>query len=163
VASIRARAAAAYAAALAGSLALFAGTLWLARGTAGDRELQRYVLEEAEVVERLLVRAGGPGLALTEVRDPIVGPLVVDRVRLLLDVLPNIVLVTTDDQTLADLSKMPKTSRFLGERGVSFTNALSPHPLCCPARAEGGGRARRRGCPVARRRGWRRAAPAPEP
>jgi hypothetical protein len=52
------------------------------------------VLEEAEVVERLLVRAGGPGLALTEVRDPIVGPLVVDRVRLLLDVLPNIVLVT---------------------------------------------------------------------
>ena len=49
---------------------------------------------------------------------------------------PNIVLVTTDDQTLADLSKMPKTSRFLGERGVSFTNALSPHPLCCPARAE---------------------------
>jgi signal transduction histidine kinase len=40
------------------------------------------------------VRAGGPGLALTEVRDPIVGPLVVDRVRLLLDVLPNIVLVT---------------------------------------------------------------------
>ena len=94
MASIRARAAAAYAAALAGSLALFGGTLWLARGAAGDRELQRYVLEEAEVVERLLVRAGGPGLALTEVRDPIVGPLVVDRVRLLLDVLPNIVLVT---------------------------------------------------------------------
>ena len=49
---------------------------------------------------------------------------------------PNIVLVTTDDQTLLDLQVMPKTSRMLGERGVRFTNALSPHPLCCPARAE---------------------------
>ncbi len=49
---------------------------------------------------------------------------------------PNIVLVTTDDQTLLDLEAMPKTSRMLGERGVTFTDALSPHPLCCPARAE---------------------------
>jgi signal transduction histidine kinase len=94
VASIRARAAGAYAAALSGTLALFAGTLWVARGASGDRELQRYVNEEAEVAVRLLGQARGPGLALTEVQDPLVGPLAVVRVQLLLDVLPNIVLVT---------------------------------------------------------------------
>ena len=94
MASIRARLAAAYAASLAGSLALFAGTLWVVRGASGDRELQRYVNEEAEVAERLLGQARGPGLALTEVQDPVVGPLVVARVRLLLDALPNLVLVT---------------------------------------------------------------------
>lgn len=94
MASIRARAAAAYAVALVGSLALFAGTLWLARGASGDRELQRYVSEEAEVTERFLAQARGPGLALTEVQDPLVGPLAVPRVRLLLDALPNLVIVS---------------------------------------------------------------------
>lgn len=49
---------------------------------------------------------------------------------------PNIVLITTDDQTLRDLQHMPKTRRLVGDQGVEFSNALSPHPLCCPARAE---------------------------
>lgn len=49
---------------------------------------------------------------------------------------PNIVLITTDDQTLRDFEHMPKTNRLLGERGVTFRNALAPHPLCCPARAQ---------------------------
>ncbi|MFC4782958.1 sulfatase family protein [Nocardioides sp. MAHUQ-72] len=49
---------------------------------------------------------------------------------------PNIVLVTTDDQTLADLRWMPRTRRILGGHGVTFSHALSPAPLCCPARAE---------------------------
>jgi arylsulfatase A-like enzyme len=31
---------------------------------------------------------------------------------------------------------MPKTRRQLGSNGVTFTGALSPAPLCCPARAE---------------------------
>ena len=94
MATIRARLATAYAAALAGTLAVFAGSLWVARGAAGYRELQRYVSEEAGVATQLLQKARGPGLALTEVRDPLVGPQVVPRVRLLLDVLPNFVLVT---------------------------------------------------------------------
>ncbi len=94
MASIRARAAAAYAVALSGTLALFAGTLWVARGASGDRELQRYVNEEADLAVRLLAQARGPGLALTEVLDPLVGPLAVVRVQLLLDALPNVVLVT---------------------------------------------------------------------
>ena len=49
---------------------------------------------------------------------------------------PNVVLITTDDQTLRDMQHMPKTRRLLGDSGVTFRNALSPHPLCCPARAE---------------------------
>ncbi len=49
---------------------------------------------------------------------------------------PNIVLITTDDQTLADMRYLPLTRRLLGESGVTFRDMLSPHPLCCPARAE---------------------------
>ncbi len=49
---------------------------------------------------------------------------------------PNIVLITTDDQTAADMAYMPQTRRLLGEAGATFTDAISPHPLCCPARAE---------------------------
>ncbi len=94
MASIRARLAAAYAAALAGTLAVFAGTLWVARGNSGDRELQRYVNEEAETAVRLLRQARGTGLPLTEERDVRVGPQAASRVQLLLDALPNIVLVS---------------------------------------------------------------------
>jgi len=49
---------------------------------------------------------------------------------------PNIVLILTDDQTPYDLRWMPITRRLLGQRGMTFGRALSPHPLCCPARAE---------------------------
>lgn len=49
---------------------------------------------------------------------------------------PNIVLITTDDQTMDDMAWMPNTRRLLGRNGVTFSNSLSPHPLCCPARAE---------------------------
>ncbi len=48
---------------------------------------------------------------------------------------PNIVLITTDDQTLASLSAMPRVQRLLVDRGVSFENAISSFPLCCPSRA----------------------------
>jgi N-acetylglucosamine-6-sulfatase len=48
---------------------------------------------------------------------------------------PNIVLITTDDQTVSDMSAMPKVLARLGRRGTTFTNAFSPYPQCCPARA----------------------------
>jgi N-acetylglucosamine-6-sulfatase len=47
----------------------------------------------------------------------------------------NVLLITTDDQTLSDLQHMPRTRRLIGARGVTF-DGISPHPLCCPARAE---------------------------
>ncbi|GHJ57613.1 hypothetical protein NOK12_01320 [Nocardioides sp. OK12] len=49
---------------------------------------------------------------------------------------PNIVLITTDDQSDAELRFMPRTRRLLGAAGIEFTDAINPHPLCCPARAE---------------------------
>jgi arylsulfatase A-like enzyme len=48
---------------------------------------------------------------------------------------PNIVFITTDDMRLSDMAYMPNVKRLLAARGVTFTHALSPHPLCCPARA----------------------------
>ena len=49
---------------------------------------------------------------------------------------PNIVLISTDDQTVEELQWMPFTRSLIGGRGVTFASGLSPHPLCCPARAE---------------------------
>src|SRR5262245_50841598 len=49
---------------------------------------------------------------------------------------PNVLLITTDDQALTDLRWMPKTRQWLAAQGITFPHMLSPHPLCCPARAE---------------------------
>lgn len=48
---------------------------------------------------------------------------------------PNILLITSDDQTDYELRYMPKTQRLLAEAGVNVTDFISAHPLCCPARA----------------------------
>jgi N-acetylglucosamine-6-sulfatase len=52
------------------------------------------------------------------------------------DTRPNVVLITTDDQTLSDMKWMPRTRALLGDAGATYEHMLSPHPLCCPARAE---------------------------
>ncbi len=49
---------------------------------------------------------------------------------------PNIVFVLTDDMREDDLDRMPITRRLIADRGMEFTDAISPHPLCCPARAQ---------------------------
>ena len=48
---------------------------------------------------------------------------------------PNIVVLMTDDQTLASMSVMPKTTRLLGDRGTTFTRSFVSYSLCCPSRA----------------------------
>jgi N-acetylglucosamine-6-sulfatase len=50
---------------------------------------------------------------------------------------PNLILIVTDDQTLAQLnaSTMPNTIELLGAQGTMFTNAIATTPLCCPSRA----------------------------
>src|SRR3990172_2980238 len=50
---------------------------------------------------------------------------------------PNIVLITTDDQTLASYQErtMPNTTRLIADRGTTFTDAIVTTPLCCPSRA----------------------------
>jgi arylsulfatase A-like enzyme len=48
---------------------------------------------------------------------------------------PNILVVMTDDQALADVAKMPNVRRYLAAKGTSFSNAVDSFPLCCPSRA----------------------------
>jgi len=48
---------------------------------------------------------------------------------------PNIVLILTDDMRADELRHLPRIRRLLVRRGVRYTQAISPHPLCCPARA----------------------------
>jgi arylsulfatase A-like enzyme len=49
---------------------------------------------------------------------------------------PNLILILTDDQTLAQLrpGTMPAVTRILGEHGVTFSDAVT-QSLCCPSRA----------------------------
>jgi N-acetylglucosamine-6-sulfatase len=48
---------------------------------------------------------------------------------------PNVVLILVDDARRDDLSTLPRIRNLIGTRGVTFKNAYSPFPLCCPARA----------------------------
>src|SRR5690349_14915227 len=50
---------------------------------------------------------------------------------------PNIVVITTDDQTLESLNRrvMPNVMNLLAKRGTTFADAVDSTPLCCPARA----------------------------
>jgi N-acetylglucosamine-6-sulfatase len=47
----------------------------------------------------------------------------------------NVVVLMTDDQTLASLSWMPQTKALLGEQGTTFDDAIATFPLCCPSRS----------------------------
>jgi N-acetylglucosamine-6-sulfatase len=50
---------------------------------------------------------------------------------------PNIILIVTDDQTLAQLNRktMPATDRLLVDRGSSFSRFYASTAQCCPSRA----------------------------
>ncbi len=97
--SVRARLAGTYTLALVGTMLLFSATLWFARTTAGLRELQRYVLDEAASAQQLLGQVSrsveGQPVSLTEVGfDALIGPGLVRQAAARLDALPNIVIVT---------------------------------------------------------------------
>ncbi len=49
---------------------------------------------------------------------------------------PNVVVFVTDDMRKDDLGYLPHIRDLLVDQGMTFTQAQSPHPLCCPARAE---------------------------
>jgi N-acetylglucosamine-6-sulfatase len=48
---------------------------------------------------------------------------------------PNIIVLETDDQTLAELEVMPNVRRLIGGQGVTFDNHFVSYSLCCPSRA----------------------------
>jgi N-acetylglucosamine-6-sulfatase len=47
---------------------------------------------------------------------------------------PNVILITTDDQTLKDMSALPTVSSTIGGSGVTFKKDYDSYPLCCPSR-----------------------------
>ncbi len=48
---------------------------------------------------------------------------------------PNIVLITTDDQTAASIVAMRRLNALLTAQGTTFSNMIATFPLCCPSRA----------------------------
>jgi arylsulfatase A-like enzyme len=48
---------------------------------------------------------------------------------------PNVLVFLTDDARAETLQVMPKTRRWLGEAGVTFTQGFATTPSCCPSRA----------------------------
>jgi N-acetylglucosamine-6-sulfatase len=48
---------------------------------------------------------------------------------------PNVVVLMTDDQTVADLEAMPRTNALLAAPGVEFDRSYVSYPVCCPSRA----------------------------
>ena len=48
---------------------------------------------------------------------------------------PNIVVLETDDQTLAEMEVLPNVRRLIGAEGVTFDNNFDAFSLCCPSRA----------------------------
>jgi arylsulfatase A-like enzyme len=48
---------------------------------------------------------------------------------------PNIVVLETDDQTLAEMEVLPNVRRLIGGQGVTFDNNFDSFSLCCPSRA----------------------------
>jgi arylsulfatase A-like enzyme len=47
---------------------------------------------------------------------------------------PNIIMFTTDDQTVRDMVAMPKTQALIGNAGATFPHAFISMSLCCPSR-----------------------------
>lgn len=48
---------------------------------------------------------------------------------------PNFVVIQTDDQTVQDLKVMPAVKKLLQDRGMTFTQMMTPFAICCPSRA----------------------------
>jgi arylsulfatase A-like enzyme len=48
---------------------------------------------------------------------------------------PNVVVIETDDQTMADMASMPNTRQLIGDAGVTFDNSFVSLSQCCPSRA----------------------------
>jgi hypothetical protein len=84
----------------------------------------------------LLVLAGifAALVSLTGLRIGSMSSVAALSVPLAADRRPNIVMLMTDDQTVADLRFMPNTRRLIADQGVTFANSFVSYPMCCPSR-----------------------------
>jgi arylsulfatase A-like enzyme len=48
---------------------------------------------------------------------------------------PNVVMIMTDDQRVADMDVLARTRALIGDQGTTFANSFATFPLCCPSRS----------------------------
>jgi hypothetical protein len=48
---------------------------------------------------------------------------------------PNVLVITTDDQTLESMRVMDNVNSLIGDQGATFDNSFVNYSLCCPSRA----------------------------
>ncbi len=58
-----------------------------------------------------------------------VGPAAADHIP------PNVLVISTDDQTLESMRVMDNVNSLIGDRGATFQNNFVNYSLCCPSRA----------------------------
>ena len=94
----------------------------------GERRPMRWTVRVAAIATTTMLATaaanGGPSAASVERQER-----QQDRAR------PNVVVVMADDMRADDLRFMPHVRRLVAARGLTYANAFSPYPLCCPARA----------------------------
>jgi two-component system, OmpR family, sensor kinase len=93
VTSIRARLTAAYTAAMVGTIAVFAIALWGARRAGSYGELARHVLTQARLARTIIHQAEEQGQPVTATRDSLVGATITPPLRVLLEGIPDYVLL----------------------------------------------------------------------
>ena len=74
-------------------------------------------------------------LFLTASRAPVPAPASAAEAADAVEARPNILVIMTDDQTVADMRVLPKVRALLGEKGTTFTNSFVSYALCCPSRS----------------------------
>src|SRR5918992_2541217 len=85
-------------------------------------------------MRRIAVGIGVAGACLLTVGPwsfPDDGPGVADASH----VRPNVLVVMTDDQSVANMQAMPQTKALIGGQGTTFENSFVNFPLCCPSRS----------------------------
>ncbi len=91
--SIRAQLTTAYAAALIGTMGVFATAIWATRRATASQEMQRSVLTEANLALNVIRQAEEAGQPVTIVRDSLVGAVLTTNLRTILEAIPGYVIV----------------------------------------------------------------------
>ncbi|MBF4161170.1 sulfatase family protein [Nocardioides acrostichi] len=97
------------------------------------RPEQRRTQRTVGIVFLVLLLLAGLGVALTLTGHARIGG---GGEQQQTDDRPNIILFSSDDQRVDEMEFLPTVQKVLGAHGLTFSNAITPHPLCCPARAE---------------------------
>src|ERR671937_1841391 len=125
--SIRGRLTTAFAAALIGTMIAFAAALWATRRASSYEELRRHVTTEATVALGIIRQAELSGQPITVVRDSLVGPVVTPTLKMLLERMPDYVLVL--DPSGLSLYRSDAVNQLSSETlGVLLASAISAPP-----------------------------------